>query len=107
LNNIRAANSSLHFLRNLTFHQVDSDAMLAYSKREGDNVVLVIVNLDPHSAQESTVHLNLPDLGKNWGDNFTVCDELTGDEFQWSEHNFVRLDPAIHCALILTVHASA
>jgi len=107
LNKIRAANSSLHFLRNLTFHQIDSDAMLAYSKREGDNVVLVIVNLDPQSAQESTVHLNLPEIGKHWGENFTVRDELTGDEFQWSEHNFVRLDPAVKCALILTVHAGA
>ncbi|MEI7442523.1 MAG: alpha-1,4-glucan--maltose-1-phosphate maltosyltransferase [Actinomycetes bacterium] len=107
LNQIRQANPSLHFLRNLKFHSIDSEAMLAYSKREGDNVVLVIVNLDPHTAQESTLHINLPEIGKNWGDNFTVRDELTGQEFQWSEHNNVRLDPAVGCALILTVHASA
>jgi len=107
LNQIRQANPALHFLRNLKFHSIDSEAMLAYSKREGDNVVLVIVNLDPHTAQESTLHINLPEIGKNWGDNFTVRDELTGQEFQWSEHNNVRLDPAVGCALILTVHASA
>ncbi|NBU85553.1 MAG: alpha-1,4-glucan--maltose-1-phosphate maltosyltransferase [Actinobacteria bacterium] len=107
LNEIRESNPALHFLRNLTFHWIDSEAMIAYSKREGDNVVLVIVNLDPHTAQESTLHINLPEIGKNWGDKFTVRDELTGQEFQWSEHNNVRLDPATGCALILTVHASA
>lgn len=106
LNQIRAKNPALHFLRNLAFHWIDSEAMLAYSKREGDNVVLVVVNLDPHNAQESTVHINLPEIGKNWGDSFTVRDELTGQEWQWSEHNFVRLDPANGCALILTVNAN-
>ena len=107
LNQIRAENTALHYLRNLTFHWIDSEAMLAYSKREGDNVVLVIVNLDPHNAQESTVHINLPEIGKNWGDTFKVRDELTGQEWNWSEHNFVRLDPSNSCALILTVHANA
>jgi len=107
LNKIRAANPALAFLRNLTFHAIDSEALIAYSKREGDNVVVVIVNLDPTNVQESTVHLNLPEIGKNWGDSFTVRDELTGQEFHWSEHNFVRLDPAQGCALILTVNAGA
>ncbi|NBU32300.1 MAG: alpha-1,4-glucan--maltose-1-phosphate maltosyltransferase [Actinobacteria bacterium] len=107
LNQIRAKSPALHYLRNLRFHNIDSDAMLAYSKREGDNIVLVIVNLDPHSAQESTVHLNMPELGKDWNDTFTVKDELTGQTMKWSEHNFVRLDPSIGCALILTVSANA
>jgi starch synthase (maltosyl-transferring) len=53
------------------------------------------------------VHINLPAIGKNWGDLITVRDDLTGQEFQWSEHNNVRLDPAVGCALILTVHAGA
>jgi len=107
LNQIREANPALHFLRNLTFHHIDSEAMIAYSKREGDNVVLVIVNLDPHTVKESNVHINMPEIGKAWSDSFTVRDELTGQEYQWSEHNSVRLDPEVGCALILTVHASA
>ena len=103
LNKIRSENPALHYLRNLRFHWIDSDAMLAYSKRHGDNAVIVIVNLDPEHAQEATVHLNLPELGLNWGDEFTVRDELTGQEWTWSEHNFVRLDPALGTALILSV----
>ena len=107
LNQIRSQNPALHYLRNLRFHRVDSDAILAYSKREGSNTVIVVVNLDPHGVQESTFHLNMPELGLDWSDSLTVRDELSGRTFTWSEHNPVRLDPAESCALILTVQADA
>ena len=92
LNSIRRKNVALQRLRNLRFHTTDSDAILAYSKRDGDNLILVVVNLDPSFAQETTVHWNLAELGIN-RDNFEVTDLIDGATYNWSAHTFVRLDP--------------
>ena len=32
-------------------------------------------------------------IGRQWWERFTVQDELTGAEFEWGEHDFVRLNP--------------
>jgi starch synthase (maltosyl-transferring) len=91
-------------LRNLTFHTTDSDQMIAFSKRSaGGDTVLVIVNLDPHAVRETTVHLNMPELGMRWDESFEVQDELTKAAFLWSEHNYVRLDSFTEPAHIFTV----
>lgn len=93
LNQIRRAHPALQRLRNLVFHTTDSDAIIAYSKREGSDLILVIVNLDPTFAQETTVHWNMNELGIN-ENNFTATDLLDGSTFTWSAHTFVRLDPS-------------
>ena len=93
LNKIRKENLALQRLRNLQFHHTDSGAILAYSKREGDNLILVVVNLDPTYSQETTVHWNMQALGLN-NDNFQVTDLLDGAVHQWSAHTFVRLQPS-------------
>ena len=92
LNSIRKANTALQRLRNLTFHTTDSDAIIAYSKRDGKNLILVVVNLDPSFAQGTTVHWNMNALGID-GATFAVKDLLDGKSFDWSEHQFVHLDP--------------
>jgi starch synthase (maltosyl-transferring) len=112
LNEIRRRNPALHYLRNLTFHSVDNDAMLAYSKRvrrdDGTyNVVLVVVNIDPHGAREATTSLNMPALGFDWNDRFIVRDEIRGDAYVWGQHNYVRLDPFHEPAHVFTVHRMA
>ena len=65
--------------------------------------MIVVVNLDPHSTRETTVHLDLPALGLRWDDSFAVHDEITGQDWSWGQHNYVRLDPAHEPAHILTV----
>ena len=92
LNAIRKENPALQRLRNLEFHQTDSDHLIAYSKREGENLILVVVNLDPTRAQETTVHWNLQALGLA-DEVFHVDDLLSGESYEWSTHTFVRLDP--------------
>jgi starch synthase (maltosyl-transferring) len=67
------------------------------------DAVLVVVNLDPHQAKEATVWLDLPELGIDWHEGFTVRDELTGESFRWGQANYVRLDPAVRPAHIFTV----
>ena len=65
--------------------------------------MIVVINLDPHATRETTVHLNMPALGFDWHDSFSVRDEITGAEWLWSEHNYVRLDPGYEPAHVLSV----
>lgn len=92
LNSIRATNPALHRLRNLVFHNTDSDAIIAYSKREAENVILVVVNLDPNFAQGTIVHWDMKALGLD-ATTFTVKDLLDGSTFNWSPDTYVSLDP--------------
>jgi starch synthase (maltosyl-transferring) len=92
LNKIRNANRALQRLRNLHFHHTDNEAIIAYSKRDGENLVLVIVNLDPSNAQATVVHWNMDLLGLA-GDSFVVDDQITGTSFSWNRDSFVSLDP--------------
>ncbi|WP_330285810.1 alpha-1,4-glucan--maltose-1-phosphate maltosyltransferase [Streptomyces sp. NBC_00576] len=97
LNRIRRDHPALHRLRNLHFHRTDNDAVIAYSKRTGEDTVLVVVNLDPHHTQEATVSLDMPQLGlekrENEQSSVTVHDELSGETYQWDRTNYVRLEP--------------
>ena len=90
-------------LDNIAFHDVDNPEVLAFSKRTGDDCVLVVVNLDPHGTREATVHLDLPALGRGWDDTFPVHDEVTGADYTWGAHNYVRLDPFIEPAHVFVV----
>jgi len=92
LNAIRKAHPALQRLRNLTFHDTDSDAIIAYSKREGKDLVLVVVNLDPSFAQGTTVHWNMEALGFS-SNEFEVKDLLDGSTMTWSPHTYVSLNP--------------
>ncbi|MFJ4686911.1 alpha-glucosidase C-terminal domain-containing protein, partial [Streptomyces sp. NPDC088789] len=108
LNTIRRAHPALQRLRNLRFHPTDNDAVIAYSKRDGADRVLVVVNLDPHHTQEATVSLDMPRLGLAPNAALTVHDELSGETYQWGSTNFVRLEPGRTPAHVLRVcHAEA
>ena len=92
LNEIRKKHPALLQLRNLVFHDTDSDLVIAYSKRQGKDLILVVVNLDPSFAQSTTVHWNMQALGIEEKD-FEVKDLLDGKSFTWSPHTFVQLNP--------------
>ncbi|WP_327313405.1 maltotransferase domain-containing protein [Streptomyces sp. NBC_01235] len=106
LNDIRRAHPALHQLRNLRFHRTDNDAMICFSKRacggEGDDWVVVVLNLDPRETREATVTLDLPALGLERSETFAVRDALSGENYRWGRDNYVRLDPRHRVAHILT-----
>jgi len=106
LNAIRRANPALHWLRNLRFHDIDNPALLCWSKRdpEADNTVLVVCSFDPGEVQWGNVVLDLPALGFDWHERFTVSDEMTGAAYDWGRRNAVRLDPYLQPAHVFTVH---
>lgn len=103
LNTIRRHHPALQTLRDLTFHSVDNDKMIAYSRRDGDDVVIVICTLDPYGAQEATVHFDMAALGMDWSAEFRADDEVSGNAWVWGPHTYVRLDPYQACAHIVRV----
>ncbi|MFC8427289.1 alpha-1,4-glucan--maltose-1-phosphate maltosyltransferase [Streptomyces sp. NPDC057253] len=107
LNTTRRRHPALQQLRNLRFHDTDNDSVIAYSKRTGDDTVLVVVNLDPHHTQEATVSLDMPQLGLEWHESLSVHDELTGETYRWSRTNYVRLEPGRAPAHVFQVRRSA
>ncbi|GAA2418532.1 alpha-1,4-glucan--maltose-1-phosphate maltosyltransferase [Actinomadura vinacea] len=132
LNDLRRAHPALHWLRGLRFHHPDQPELIAFSKTHGagndaaggaagtavhalggageanslsgfDDVVLAVVNLNPHQVREATVHLDLPALGLPEEASFDVVDELSGETYRWGRSNYVRLDPHVRPAHILTL----
>lgn len=119
LNEIRRAHPALGDLQNLTLHRSTDPATIVYSKHKNvpdetvpegvrKDTLIVVVNLDPHSARESTVSLDLAALELDPRDvspdgTFWVDELLTGQSWQWGEHNYVRLDAFVEPAHILHV----
>ncbi|KAB7746134.1 DUF3416 domain-containing protein [Nostocoides sp. F2B08] len=98
INEIRRAHPALHWLRNIVFHHADDENVMVFSKRRvlrdgSEDIVLVVANLDPHSTRETQVRLSMPELGMDYYDRFVARDEITGSEWSWGEHNYVRLGP--------------
>jgi len=105
LNEIRRVHPALHELRTIKFHHTDNDALLAYSKSDpstGDQV-LVVVTLNAYAPEEATLWLDMRALGMEVYDRFWVRDEITGDEYQWGQSNYVRIDPGRAVAHVLNM----
>jgi starch synthase (maltosyl-transferring) len=101
VNQIRRDNPALQRLENVRFLETQNDNLIAYAKREGSNVVVTVVNVDPHNAQEGLVvvpyELGVPPA-------FTVTDLIDLGRYDWHVGgNFVRLDPWERAGHILHV----
>ncbi len=94
LNGIREKHPALQQLRDIHFHHAPHDSVMAYSKHDREDVVLVVCSLDPDNTVESDVYLNLSALGLPPGSTVEVRDELSGETYNWSERNWVRLYPS-------------
>jgi starch synthase (maltosyl-transferring) len=107
LNRIRRNHrDAINLMRTLRLHHVDSDALLCVSRSsdDGDDVLLMVLNLDPTAAHEATTWLDLDALGVADDRPFTVVDELTGAQYTWrGPLNYIRLDPSVQPAHILGV----
>jgi starch synthase (maltosyl-transferring) len=106
VNKLRKENRALQNTRTLLFHPIDNEALLCYSKRSADleNIILVVVNLDPNHTQAGWVHLPLEKFGLDPHEPFQVYDLLSGAFFLWSgERNFVEIDPGVMPAHIFRV----
>ncbi len=100
LNDIRNEHAAVRQLRNLEIHYSDDSSILVFTKHlaaehtsDGKpETIIVVVNTDPHAIRETTVHLDVGRAGIH-ADEFEVVDLLTNKKFDWTAHNFVRIDP--------------
>ena len=96
VNAIRRDNPALHANDSLRFISVDNELLIAYAKStpERDNIIVTIVNLDPHNTQSGWLDLDLAFLGIEADVQYQMHDLLTDERFIWQgARNFVRLDP--------------
>ncbi|RKN16024.1 alpha-1,4-glucan--maltose-1-phosphate maltosyltransferase [Micromonospora musae] len=109
LNRVRREHPALRRLRNLRFHDIDNPALLCWSKRDADtgDTVIVVCSFDSTGVQWGNTTLDMPALGLDWHERFTVHDELTGASYEWGQRNAVRLDPYLQPAHVLTVRRPA
>ena len=80
--------------------------MIAYSKITADrsNIILTIVNLDPHSKQSGWVEVPLDAFGLDPHRPYLVHDLISDSHFQWNgSRNYVELNPSNVPAHVLKV----
>ncbi len=96
INRVRREHPALAHVRSLRFHPTDNDLVLCYSKRTPDrgDVVLVVVNLDPHHTHSAWLDLDLAELGIEAGGAFQVHDLIGDSRYVWQgSRNYVELVP--------------
>jgi starch synthase (maltosyl-transferring) len=97
VNLIRRENPALHRNDTLRFLPTDNDQILAYAKSAAglDNIVVCVVNLDPHHVQSGHVDLDPVAFGLDPAAPYGMHDLLTDAHYLWQgARNFVALDPA-------------
>ncbi len=106
LNRIRRENPALHSNERLRFHRIDHDQLIAYSKStpDLDNIVLTVVNLDPHHTHEGRLELPLEELGLDVRQTYQMHDLLSDVRYLWSgPENTIRLDPHVSPAQVFRI----
>ena len=96
LNTIRRQNRALRAYANLRIQIAENDQILCFSKATGslDNLLLIVVTVDPWQPQTAFVHVPLADFEIGENDPYVVEDLLTGERFSWrGARNFVSLNP--------------
>jgi starch synthase (maltosyl-transferring) len=96
VNRIRGENRALQSDRSLRFHPVDNPEIICFSKQTEDlkNVIVVVVNLDPHHTQSGWVELAMEELGLLPQQPFQMHDLLTNARYLWhGARNYVQLNP--------------
>ena len=104
LNEIRRGNPALQTITGTVFHETDNPALICFSRMEGDNELLVVVNLDPHNRHSGWISLDLAALRLPAQGSFQVHDLLADVRYLWSgARAFVALDPAVMPAHVFRV----
>lgn len=96
LNRVRRENPALQSDAGLRFLNIDNDQMLAYAKMTSDlsNIVVCVVNLDPHHVQSGWLEFDPDVMGMAPQQAYQMHDLVSGAHFLWhGDRNFVSLDP--------------
>lgn len=108
LNRARRENPALQQDRTLTFHPCDNPAIVCFSKRAGDNAIVVVANTNPHETHWGRVRLDLGSLGLDADGAYQMHDLLTGLRCRWQgSEGVVGLNPATCPAHLFRVRRHA
>jgi starch synthase (maltosyl-transferring) len=97
VNRVRRENSALQNDHSLRFHEISNDQMLCFSKQsaDGTNLVLVVINLDPHHTHSGFVELPAAEFGLENTRAYQMHELLTGARYIWhGSRNFVEINPS-------------
>ena len=103
LNAIRRAHPALQDLRSLHFHASSNDSIIAFSKVDKGDLMLVVCSLDSYQAQQAVISWDMSALGLDWDQRFIANDLLHDHSWTWSREAFVRLAPWEHVAHVIHV----
>jgi starch synthase (maltosyl-transferring) len=106
INRIRRENPALHHDWNLRIVPIDNPQLLAYAKATPDlsNVLVIVVNLDPHHVQAGWIDVPLDVLGIDEQRPYQMHDLLSNAHYLWhGRMNYVELDPAAGPAHVFRV----
>ena len=104
VNSIRRENAALQQDWNLQFHTIENTEIIAYSRKTEDlsNIILTVVNLDPHHVQSGWVEVPIEDFHLEPSSSYQVHDLLTEARYLWhGRHNYIELNPEAVPAHIL------
>ncbi len=107
INEIRKANKALHTTNNTVVCETDNENILAYLRKTEDmsNIILVVVNLDPHNTQAGWVDISAKAIGTEPEVVINVKDLFIGGEYDWKAgRNFVKLDPSVSPAHVFLIN---
>ncbi|HEY2462332.1 MAG TPA: alpha-1,4-glucan--maltose-1-phosphate maltosyltransferase [Candidatus Acidoferrum sp.] len=108
VNGVRRGSAALQSNNGVHFHRVDNEQLVAYSRVTDDHsdMMLMVVNLDPHNMQAGWVDVVLAEFGLGSEESFQVHDLLTDAQYVWhGARNFVQLNPTVLPAHIFRVRA--
>ena len=111
LNEIRRAHPALQQLQDVRVHPTTDDALVCFSRHlpaalsptGRSDTVVVVVNIDPHNAREGVAYLDLAAFGLPTDQPAVAHDMLSGATYAWSDQVYVRLDPTVSVAHIVTL----
>lgn len=94
VNAVRRENAALHSNSSLLFHETDNENLIAWTKQEGSNLILTVVNLDADNPQQGSVTLQLDKLEIDQDRELHLVDLLSDEQFLWKgSRNGLTLDP--------------
>jgi starch synthase (maltosyl-transferring) len=104
LNSIRHEHPALHNNRSIRFLEIDNEQMLAFAKADDatEDIVVVVVNLDPFNAQAGRLRLPLSELGVD--EQFQLHDLISNRRYTWlGDTNVVSLEPHVSPAYVFVL----
>ena len=96
VNKVRQENPALQSDRGLRFHGTENEQLVAFTKSTPDlaDVVLTVVNVDPHHTQAGMVTLPIEELGIRRDRGYQAHELLSGARYLWNgPRNFVEINP--------------